>query len=179
MKGKDLGEKMAAQQIAISGMGGQGVLFLTKVLAECALDCELNVITSETHGMAIRGGSVISYVKVGPFRGPLIRRGKADVMLAMDESYLEASLYLVASQGIVFLNAKESPVHPCIDAMGIAAEMGAPLVANLVLLGFALKHQRLFCDYSLVEPVIKRISPLQFKDLNLKALRRGFFGKRP
>ena len=61
-------------QIAITGRGGQGVLFLTRILSECALEMGLEVIASETHGMAMRGGSVISTLKVGPFRGPLDRK---------------------------------------------------------------------------------------------------------
>lgn len=57
-------------QIAITGRGGQGVLFLTRILSECALEMGLEAIASETHGMAMRGGSVISTLKVGAFRGP-------------------------------------------------------------------------------------------------------------
>ncbi len=68
-------------QIAITGRGGQGVLFLTKILTECALELGEEVIASEIHGMAMRGGSVISTLKVGNFRGPLIRGGQADLML--------------------------------------------------------------------------------------------------
>ena len=163
-----------AQQIAITGIGGQGVLFLTRVLTECALDCELGVIASETHGMAMRGGSVISYIKVGPYRGPLIRSGCADVMLAMDREYLGAYLHLVAPQGVVYLNAAASDGYPCIDATRIGADLGTPLVANMVLLGFALHHEKLFCTYSQVESVIERISPEPLRNLNLSAVKAGF-----
>ena len=66
------------QQIIVSGLGGQGALTLTRLLAEAAAAMGLSVITSETHGMAQRGGTVISMIKVGPFRGPLIPAGEAD-----------------------------------------------------------------------------------------------------
>ena len=66
------------QQIIVSGLGGQGALTLTRLLAEAAAAMGLSVITSETHGMAQRGGTVISMIKVGPFQGPLIPAGEAD-----------------------------------------------------------------------------------------------------
>ena len=56
--------------------GGQGALTLTRLLAEAAAAMGLSVITSETHGMAQRGGTIISMIKAGPFRGPLIPPGK-------------------------------------------------------------------------------------------------------
>ena len=64
------------------------MLTLTRVLAEAADGAGLEVITSETHGMAQRGGTVISMVKVGPFRGPLIPAGSADVGLFLAEENL-------------------------------------------------------------------------------------------
>jgi indolepyruvate ferredoxin oxidoreductase beta subunit len=52
--------------------------------------------------------------------------------------------------------------------------MGSPLMANLVLLGFALKKRKLFCDYPLVETVAGKLSPARFRDANLLALKRGY-----
>ncbi len=162
------------QQIAITGRGGQGVLFLTRILAECALEMGLPVIASETHGMAQRGGSVISTVKVGAFRGPLIRAGQADIMLVLDEGALEPFIHLLAPKGNLFLNAPQSESHPIIDATGLAAGLGAPLIANLVLLGFALRQKKLFFDYSVAETVVGKNSPARFRDDNLKALNLGY-----
>ena len=74
---------MIEQQILISGVGGQGVLFITRLLAEAAITNGLPVITSETHGMAQRGGTVLSHLKVGKFTSPLIRPLQADGLLAL------------------------------------------------------------------------------------------------
>jgi indolepyruvate ferredoxin oxidoreductase, beta subunit len=161
-------------QIAIVGRGGQGVLFLTRILTECALEMGLEVMASETHGMAMRGGSVISTLKVGPFKGSLIGSGRADLMLVLDEGSLSTFLNLLSPRGALLLNAPESPSYPAIDATGLAAAMGSPLMANLVLLGFALREKRLFCDYSRVESVTGKISPPRFREANLEALKRGF-----
>jgi len=162
-------------QIAITGRGGQGVLFLTRILSECALDMGLEVIASETHGMAMRGGSVISTLKVGPFRGPLIGSGQADLMLVLDPGSYETFAHLLSPTGIVFLNAPAPNSHPSIDATGLAAKNGSPLMANLVLLGFALSRGKLFCSYKQVEEVTNRLSPERFRAANLKALGLGYF----
>jgi indolepyruvate ferredoxin oxidoreductase beta subunit len=161
-------------QIAITGRGGQGVLFITRILSECALELGLNVIASETHGMAMRGGSVISTLKVGDYRGPLIGSGQAGIMLVLDAGSMEAFSHLLAEKGTLFLNAPSSDSYPCIDATGLAAGMGNPVIANLVLLGFALSRGTLFCDYALVERVTERLSPPRFREINLKALKEGF-----
>ena len=161
-------------QIAITGRGGQGVLFLTRILTECALDLGQEVIASETHGMAMRGGSVISTLKVGPFRGPLIGSGQADLMLVLDEGSMETFFHLLSKDGTLFLNSPSSGSHPFIDATGLAAGIGSPLMANLVLLGFTLQHYKLFCDYPLTESVTGRISPERFQEANLKALKLGY-----
>ena len=65
-------KKKIETQIVICGRGGQGVLFLTRLLDEVALSRGNNVISFETHGMAMRGGSVVSYIKIGNFNSPLI-----------------------------------------------------------------------------------------------------------
>jgi indolepyruvate ferredoxin oxidoreductase beta subunit len=132
------------------------------------------VIASETHGMAMRGGSVISTLKVGAFRGPLIGSGQAAVMLVLDPGSYETFSNLLSPRGIAFLNAASSPAHPHIDATGLAAKMGSPLMSNLVLLGFALGHDRLFCDYSQVERMAGKISPSRFREANLQALKLGY-----
>jgi len=166
-------------QIAITGRGGQGVLFLTRILAECALRSGIEVIASETHGMAIRGGSVISTLKVGSYRGPLIRSGQADLILALDEESVDTYAHLLAPQGGLILNSPRSRTSPSIDATGMAAAIGSPLMANLILLGFALKLKKLFCDYSLAESVTKAISPERFREANLKALKLGYSASDP
>jgi indolepyruvate ferredoxin oxidoreductase beta subunit len=161
-------------QIAITGRGGQGILFLTRLLSECALEMGLEVIASETHGMAMRGGSVISTLKVGSFRGPLIGSGQADVMLILDPGSYDTFANLLSPHGIAFLNAPSSKEHPHVDATGEAAKIGFPLMSNLVLLGFALGHGRLFCKYAQVEERTGKSSPPLFREVNLQALRLGY-----
>jgi indolepyruvate ferredoxin oxidoreductase beta subunit len=165
-------------QIAITGRGGQGVLFLTRILSECALEMGLEVIASETHGMAMRGGSVISTLKVGSYRGPLIGSGQADAMLVLDPGSYDTFANLLSPRGVAFLNTGASNAHPHIDATDLAAKMGSPLMSNLVLLGFALGYDQLFCTFSRVEELTGKISPPRFTEANLRALKLGYSASR-
>ncbi len=161
------------QQIIISGLGGQGALTVTRLLAEAAAALGLEVITSETHGMAQRGGTVISMVKVGPFRGPLIPAGAADVGLFLHEKNLGVHRGYLAPGARVFVNSAAAGDYSRVDARRLAAEMGAPVAANLILLGFAAAQGGLFCGVELLERLITEKIPARFRDTNLKALRTG------
>jgi len=117
---------------------------------------------------------VISTLKIGPFKGSLIGSGRANLMLVLDEGSMETFIHLLSPEGALLLNAPASPSYFAIDATGLAAAMGSPLMANLVLLGFALAQKKLFCDYPLVESVTGKISPPRFREANLNALKRGY-----
>ncbi len=161
------------QQIIVSGLGGQGALTVTRLLAEAAAALGLEVITSETHGMAQRGGTVISMVKVGPFHGPLIPAGAADVGLFLAEKNLGVHRRYLAPGARIYVNAAASGDYRAVDARRLAAEMGAPVAANLILLGFAAAQGGLFCGAELIEKLITEKIPPRFRDLNLKAFRLG------
>jgi indolepyruvate ferredoxin oxidoreductase beta subunit len=129
-------------QIVISGVGGQGVLFITRLLAQACMEQGLNVLTSETHGMAQRGGTVISHLKAGTFSSPLIRPGKADLLVALkQENYAQHRGFLAAG-GKAVVNAPagcpglEGAV--CLDASALAGSAGNPGAVNLFMLGGAL-----------------------------------------
>ena len=72
-------------QSVIVGVGGQGIVFASKVLGHIALTRGEQVMGSEVHGMSQRGGSVISHFKIGAYKSPLVRKGCADVLLAFDQ----------------------------------------------------------------------------------------------
>ncbi len=127
------------QQIVISGVGGQGVLFVTRLLAEAAITRDLPVLTSETHGMAQRGGSVVSHLKVGAFASPLIRSGYADGLLGLKAESLALHGHYIRAGGWQVVNSGTSAagaVH--VDADAAAARIDNPRAVNLVVLGFAL-----------------------------------------
>ncbi len=96
--------------VVLCGVGGQGVLLASEVLALAALRAGLDVKKSEVHGMAQRGGSVVSHVRYGAkVYSPLVPEGKADVVLALEE--LEALRYahMVNGRGWVVVNELQLP----------------------------------------------------------------------
>ena len=161
-------------QIIICGRGGQGVLFLTRILDEAALADGKNVISSETHGMAMRGGSVASFIRIGPFASPLIRSGQGDIIFALAESEVERNIHLLKKNGgQVYVNSAANGLG-AIDATGIAHELGSLVVSNLILLGFACAHRDFPFSFAAVKKVLRRISSPKVLDINMRALTAGY-----
>ncbi len=161
------------QQIVVSGLGGQGVLFLTRVIAESALRRGAAVLTAETHGMAQRGGSVLSTIKVGAFHSPLIARGAADVGLFLAAENLSVHGSLLRPDGALAVGTDQPGAYRHVDAAAVARELGAPVLANLVLLGFAVADDLLCVGRDDVEATIRAISPAKLIEANLDAFHRG------
>lgn len=162
------------QQLIISGLGGQGAVTLTRLLAEAALALGLPVLTSETHGMAQRGGTVISMVKVGPFKGPLIPLGGADVGLFLFEKNLQWHRPYLKPNGALVVNTTESGDYLAVDAQGLVSRQGLPAVtANLVLLGVAAGLGLLFCNAEVLTNLVREKSPPRFQEGNLRAWATG------
>ncbi len=155
----------AGQQLIISGVGGQGILFVTRLLAEAAIDHGMSVLTSETHGMAQRGGVVISHLKVGAFTSPLVRPGRADFLLLLKAENLPFHRHFLKPGGLVIVNGTGVSQTAAdldtraVDADRLAVELANPQGVNLILLGFALAvagKERLFCSYRDILAVMER-----------------------
>ena len=149
------------QQIIISGVGGQGVLFVTRLLAEAAIQKGMPVVTSETHGMAQRGGTVISHLKVGDFSSVLIRSRQADGLLALEEENILQHGHYLKESGWSIINCSDSKTIETdksvygVDADRLAIENQVHRSVNLILLGYALKFRgHLFCDFKDIETVL-------------------------
>ena len=161
------------QQLILSGTGGQGILFLTRFFADTAMAMGLEVLTSEIHGMAMRGGTVVSHVKVGPFKSPLVREGQADAALILSPQNLHFHKGFVRPGGSIFVNSAEPGDYFSIDATGMAVKSGMPTATNLILLGYAIGKGELFCAVDAARDVLKRLSPRTQIDLNLKGFEMG------
>jgi indolepyruvate ferredoxin oxidoreductase beta subunit len=161
------------QQIIVSGIGGQGVLFLTRVVAQTAVDRGIAVLTSETHGMAQRGGTVLSTIKVGSFASPLIRTAQADLGLLLWEANLPVHRSLLKTDGVWIINSATAGDGIRIDAADIARKLGNAVLLNLVLLGLAVRHQAIFCTAGECAAAIRQLAPAKFVDQNLAAFFAG------
>ena len=161
------------QRIIISGRGGQGVLTLTRVVAEAAVAAGHEVITTETHGMAQRGGAVLSTVKVGPFHGPLIGLGEAELALFLHADNVPVHGHYLRPGGAAFVNERGAPGADAVDADRLATLAGQPRAANLALLGYAVGKDALFAGPSLFAETIRTITPARHRDQNLAAFQAG------
>lgn len=157
------------QQIVISGVGGQGVLFVTRLLAEAAINKGLEVFTSETHGMAQRGGTVLSHLKVGGFASPLIRPMQADGLLALKMENIARHQHFLKKNGWIVVNHSgggmdsiANPVHH-VNADSLAAEINNLRAVNLIMLGYAMAaisktddQNGLFCSMGEIRSVLEK-----------------------
>ena len=180
-------------QLILSGVGGQGILFATSIFSELALEQGYNVIGSETHGMAQRGGSVISHLKIGDYSSPLVRQGTADILLSFDRDEAYRTLGFLKKGGLCFVNSpKEDFWDPGIKgyleknevraysfpADKVALNLGAPRSANLALIGYALSVPDVPFTYEDVKETIVQVSPPRFRDVNLQAFDTGYRGEK-
>ncbi len=161
------------RQIIVSGIGGQGVLFLTRVIAQVAVNRDIPVLTAETHGMAQRGGTVLSTIKIGNFASPLIRSGQADVGLMLWAANLPVHRSLIKEGGALLINAEQDGEGERIDASGLARKLGNAVLSNLVLLGFALRRQALPFSPEECSAAIRQLAPARFVDQNMQAFHAG------
>jgi indolepyruvate ferredoxin oxidoreductase beta subunit len=91
--------------IVLCGLGGQGIVFMTKVLAQAGLDRGFDVMGAETHGMAQRGGSVVSHLRFGDVAGSLVRTHSAQFLIALEENEAYRNLPFLMEGGTMVANA--------------------------------------------------------------------------
>jgi indolepyruvate ferredoxin oxidoreductase beta subunit len=171
------------QQILISGLGGQGVLFATGLLLEAARKKGWEAIGSETHGMAQRGGSVVSHLKFGLFLSPLVRSGSADLLLSLQREEAFRNLHFVRPGGTVVINSpgltdqqnalagelKKREVQFLVkDATEVARSAGTPRAGNVALLGIACASGVLPFDAVELKAAIKTLAHGPRMEPNLK-----------
>ena len=188
--------------VILAGVGGQGAVLASKLLARAAMERGLPVKTAETIGMAQRGGSVFSHVRMGEgAHSPLIGRGRADAIVAFEPAEAVRQLPLLRPGGMVVTS--DAPVIPVsaatggpaydlpaimaylhervgeknlaiVDAATAEAELGTAKALNVVLLGAAARAGALgpVTVDDLAAAVRATVSP-RFLTLDLAALSIG------
>ncbi len=180
---------METTNIVLCGLGGQGILFMTKVLARSALAKGYKVMGAETHGMAQRGGSVISHLRFGDVEGSVVRAGSAHFLLSLEENESYRNLSFLSAGARMYVNAnsnrfprdevkdfltKREIVTRSAPAAQLAMENGAPLSTNLALLGYFSAFGEGPVSHDDMLATIERISPERFRDKNLTVFDAGF-----
>lgn len=183
--------------ILIVGVGGQGTLLASKVIGTAALNHGLDVKQSEVHGMAQRGGSVVTFVRFGEkVYSPLVEKGQADVILAFEKlealrwsGYLkEGGTMIVNNQEIaplpVIIGAESYPaeiletlrgmnIHVvAAEALSLAKVVGEVRAVNVVLMGILSK----FLSFSKEEwnAALREVVPGKVIDVNIAAFNAGY-----
>jgi len=182
------------------GVGGQGVILATQILSYAALLDNFKIRTAETHGMAQRGGSVASYLRFGTeVEGPLIPRGKADIILAFEASEA-VRIFNYAGPETLFLINENIIIPPMIHQMGmdypdlnqihdflrsvskkiffidankIATELGNPRTMNVLMLGTLIGLGALPLKKETLNRAILNYLPAKLHDINNKAFKIG------
>lgn len=161
------------RQILCVGTGGQGVIWLGRALGQAALAAGVKVISAETHGMAMRGGSVTCHVKLGAFASPVILPGRADLLLALDAGEAARNRYYLAEGGAVAIHIASPAVPGEVDALAIARAAGAPRGLNAALLGHACGRDLLGLPRETVRAAVAEVSPTPHREANLAAFDAG------
>ena len=187
---------METRNIMIVGVGGQGTLLTSRILGGIMLSAGYDVKMSEVHGMAQRGGSVVTYVRYGEkVTEPIVEEGQADVLIAFEQ--LEAMRYshFLKKDGVLIVNRQRIDPMPvvigaakypegiveslgkehkviAIDAMNEAMKLGNPKVFNVIVIGVAAKHMD-FTKEQWFEVIEKTVKP-KFVDINKQAFEVGY-----
>ena len=187
---------METKNIMIVGVGGQGTLLTSRILGKIMINAGYDVKLSEVHGMAQRGGSVVTFVRYGDkVYEPIVEEGTADLLIAFER--LEAKRYeqFLKKDGVIVLNDVRIDPMPvvtgaatypeglveslrskhkvyAIDANAAANELGNQRVFNLIVLGLAAKM--LDFDKEAWLKVIEETVPPKTIEINKKAFLLGY-----
>lgn len=185
------------KNVLICGVGGQGTVLAAKVLSQAALSKGKPVLSAETIGMAQRGGSVTSHVRIGKNAfSPLIPTGRADIIIAFEAAEAVRNIAFLKKGGTVVVNKKI--VQPttasilgksfdaqtmldyldalkakviCVDAEKISASLGSSKAVNMILLG-AASRTGLVSKEEILSALKSLVKP-EFLALNQKAVEEG------
>ena len=183
-----------SKNIIICGVGGQGTVLAAKVLSQAAISNGERVLSAETIGMAQRGGSVVSHIRIGQdVFSPLVPQGQADVLIAFEAAEAVRNIEFLKQGGSVIVNKKVvQPVTAslsgktfdenemicylqkvagnviAVDTDQACRDLGSSKVVNMVLLGVASKSGLISKEE--LKAALKLLVKPEFYELNVKAV---------
>ena len=184
------------KNIMIVGVGGQGTLLTSRIIGKAALESGYDVKISEVHGMAQRGGSVVTFVRFGEkVNEPVVEEGQADVIIAFERLEAQRYAHFLKKDGVLVVNdckiepmtvvigAKKYPENIienlkaqhkvyAIDGQKVALELGNSKVLNSVVLGYAASF--IGFDRQTWVNTIASTVPAKTIEINEKAFTYGY-----
>ena len=175
-------------QIVCAGIGGRGVLLASTILIETAIRSGYHALASDEYGMSQRGGSVVSLIKIGDFKSPLVGRESADILLAFEESEFYRNLPFLKKGGLTIINSRESSLPArvqallkdrkvdrfLVDADAIAMGQHTMQGSNMALLGFFSHLSRGPYTFSNIRETVRERSKGKFVEKNLAIFDLGY-----
>jgi indolepyruvate ferredoxin oxidoreductase beta subunit len=187
--------------ILITGVGGQGVILMSELLGKSAVKDGLRVRGSEILGMAVRGGSVTSIIRIGDeVYGPLIPMGKCDALVGMEPSEALRNITYLSKSSLVIVNiavtlpftvslgkskyptleeilgklSQASGKVVKLDATQLAQQAGSLLTTNIVMLGVLFGSEQLPINTDTIKETIQARFPAKAAPTNIKAFDLGY-----
>ena len=187
----------------LCGVGGQGTVLASRIIAAAAMNRDLDARTAETIGMAQRGGCVVSHVRIGEdpeekVVSPLIPQGEADILIGFEPGEAARNLPYLKQDGVVIVCRREvrpvtaslgqsgyrgedaisylaKNVNKCyvVDGDAICREVGSPKVLNVALVGAMAETGAMGLSLSDMEAALSMRLKPQLVDMNVKALSLG------
>ncbi len=190
------------KNIVLCGVGGQGTVLASKLIAAAAMKKGIPVMSAETIGMAQRGGSVFSHIRLGEnLHSPMIAKGTADLVIGFEPGEAVRMLPYLKEGGQVIVSSREiMPVTATLsgtdyngedmtaylekrvenllvaDTEKACTELGSAKVLNILLLGAAIQSGALGLTEEEIQGAVRERLPEKFHELNFRAL-RYFAGK--
>lgn len=187
------------KNIILCGVGGQGTVLASRVLAQAAMNLGKEARTAETIGMAQRGGCVVSHVRIGKgIHSALVPQGSADLMLAFEPAEAVRNLSYLKEEALVIVSGKAvQPVTAAVsgkrldaekmtgylkqklkniiilDTESIILQCGSEKVLNVALLGAAAKSGAAGIGTEQIKDVLRLRLPEKALEMNYKALELG------
>ena len=188
-----------SSSILICGIGGQGTVLAAKLICQAALSLNMEVHSAETIGMAQRGGSVVSHVRLGnDVHSPLIPLGSADVLIAFEPSEAVRNIQYLKKDGVIVVSnkaiqpvtaslsgqtfeastmidfLKQNSSHVMVlDTDSLSADLGSSKATNTLLLGAAAASGMLGVSLDDLKSALPVLVKPQFVELNTRALEMG------
>jgi indolepyruvate ferredoxin oxidoreductase beta subunit len=192
---------MGVFRLVIAGVGGQGTLLASRLIAQSSIDAGLPIKIGETYGMAQRGGPVMGHIQIGKgAESPQIRPGEADALLGFEigEGVRRGVTYLKEG-GLALVNTRKFPPVEVIsgmmeyppeesllsllkevtsdivkfDATALAEEAGDAIATNMVMLGAIVESGKLPFDEEVVTAALHNSVRATYLETNLKAFEFG------
>jgi indolepyruvate ferredoxin oxidoreductase beta subunit len=193
--------KVKEFNIVLAGVGGQGILLAAEILGSAAVKEGLNVRVSELHGMAQRGGAVVSNVRIGEkVLAPTVLEGQANVLLGFEPLETLRNLKFVSEKALVIMSDEKIPptelaakmlkypsieeivkkIHTftknvtIVEAAKLARKAGSILTENVVLIGALAATEKMPVKTESIMEALRELVPAKHLDINIKAFKLGY-----